>query len=132
MINLTIPGEPCAKGRPKFWNGHTTTPKKTVNYEVLVKELFMISKQDKLEGQLVADIDAYFSIPQSKSKKIKLDMEHNTIRPTKRPDLDNIQKIILDALNGLAYNDDSQVVSIRANKLYSNNPRVEVYIRRCE
>lgn len=128
MINLVIPGEPCAKGRPRFFNNHAITPEKTVNYEVLVKELFIINKNSKLEGQLKAEITAYYTIPQSKPKKVKAAMELNEIRPTKKPDLDNIQKIILDSLNGYAYKDDSQIVSIKADKYYSNEPRVEITI----
>jgi Holliday junction resolvase RusA-like endonuclease len=51
-----------------------------------------------------------------------------TERPTKKPDIDNIEKIIFDALNGIAYNDDSQIVSCWADKFYSTVPRVEVVI----
>jgi Holliday junction resolvase RusA-like endonuclease len=55
-------------------------------------------------------------------------MKNREIRPTKKPDADNILKAVLDALNGLAYNDDSQIVSARIEKLYSDNPRVEIVI----
>ena len=130
MITLTIPGEPVAKGRPRMMkSGIAFTPTKTRNYETLVKELFIISKQEMMEGQLVAYIDAYFGIPKSTPKKKYPEMVNGEIRPTKRPDLDNIAKAILDALNGLAYRDDSQIVSLKIRKLYAEKPRVKISIR---
>ena len=55
-------------------------------------------------------------------------MERGLILPTKKPDADNIAKAILDALNGLAYYDDAQVVHLEVQKRYSNEPRAEVFI----
>jgi Holliday junction resolvase RusA-like endonuclease len=129
MIKLTIPGEPMGKQRPKFGNGRTYTPQKTVNYETLVKELYIIGNYGKqLEGQLQMLVRAYFQIPKSATKGKLLDMKHNIVRPTSRPDWDNVGKIISDALNGLAYKDDSQIVSATVEKWYSDSPRVEVEI----
>ena len=130
MIYLEIPGEPVAKGRPRVMrSGITFTPKKTMNYEVLIKELFIISKQKMLEGELQACINAYFQIPKSASKIKRAQMESALLRPTKRPDLDNIAKSILDALNGLAYQDDSQIVRLVVEKRYAEKPRVELTIQ---
>lgn len=128
MINLTIPGEPVAKGRPRVCKFGTFSPTKTVNYETLIKELFIISKQEQLQGMLSATIVCYFGMPKSTTKKNLVLMRSNTIRPTKKPDTDNLAKICLDALNGLAYKDDSQVVSLAISKWYSDNPRVEIQI----
>jgi Holliday junction resolvase RusA-like endonuclease len=131
MITLTIPGEPVAKGRPRMMkSGIAFTPTKTRNYETLVKELYIIENRDKpmLEGQLSASIYAYFTIPKSASKKNREKMLEWKIRPTKRPDLDNIAKAVLDALNGLAYQDDSQIVRLVVEKYYSDKPCVEVSI----
>ena len=130
MIKLTIPGQPVAKQRPKVFNGHGVTPAKTVNYETLVKELYTMQNYKKqLEGQLRIRVAAYFQIPQSKSKKVKEAMLNGSIRPTSKPDWDNVGKIISDALNGLAYHDDSQIVSAKVDKWYSDNPRVEVWVQ---
>ena len=132
MITLTIPGEPVAKGRPRMMkSGIAFTPNKTRNYETLVKELYIIENRDKpmLEGQLSASIYAHFTIPKSASKKNREKMLEWEIRPTKRPDLDNIAKAVLDALNGLAYQDDSQIVALEVCKYYSDKPRVIVEIR---
>jgi len=130
MIRLTIPGQPCAKSRPRVCKFGTYTPVKTVNYETLVKELYIMEHYTKqLEGALQMTVKAYFQIPESKSKKVKGLMRNGTIRPTSKPDWDNVGKIISDALNGLAYHDDSQIVDAHVEKWYSDAPRVEVYIQ---
>lgn len=133
---FTIPGEPGAKGRPRLsvdrYRGYPKihTPDKTINYENLV-----ILEYDKVyhEAELYApkvmlelSIDAYYTIPESISKKKKEAMAAGLIRPTKKPDIDNVLKIIADALNKVAYHDDSQIVSVCVNKYYSEKPRVEV------
>jgi len=130
-LTLTIPGEPVAKGRPRVMkSGITFTPAKTKNYETLVKELFIIKYLDHrpLEGPLRCFIDAYMQIPKSASKKKLEAMQKGYIRPTKRPDVDNLCKSITDALNGIAYRDDSQIVSCHINKRYDLMPRVEIEI----
>ena len=126
---LTIPGEPVAKGRPRVCKWGTYTPIKTVNYETLVKELFIMEHFGKmLEGQIAMTVTAYFGIPKSASKRVRADMLSGIARPTKKPDVDNLIKIIADALNGLAYNDDSQIVLAIIEKWYSDIPRVEITI----
>lgn len=130
MISLTIPGPPCAKQRPKVYNGHGVTPVKTVNYETLVKQLYIMQNhRQQLEGQLKMTVRAYFSIPKSDSGKKAYEKSMGQNRPVKKPDWDNIGKIISDALNGLAYRDDSQIVTATVEKWYSLNPRVEVEIQ---
>lgn len=130
-IKFTIPGQPVAKGRPIFGAGRVYTPEKTVNYEQLVKFSYLQTERVKfLEGeQLKVELMIYFAIPKSTSKKRIAKMMAGTERPTKKPDIDNIEKIILDSLNGIAYNDDSQIVSCWADKFYSTVPRVEIQIR---
>lgn len=129
MIRLIIPGKPLGKQRPRVLkNGITYTPKETVNYETLIKEIY--STEYRLagpkEGPLKMKIVAYFPIPESVSNIKKTDMERGNIRPTKKPDIDNIVKIVADALNGLAYLDDKQIVSCTVEKYYSSIPRVQV------
>jgi Holliday junction resolvase RusA-like endonuclease len=48
--------------------------------------------------------------------------------PTKKPDADNILKLVADALNGLAYVDDKNIVTAHAHKVYSDRPRLEINI----
>ena len=135
MIEFTVLGEPTGKGRPKFstFNGHAMayTPAKTVNYETLVKLSYQQQCNDKpyeKDVPLKAEITAYFPIPKSASMKRKKMMLEGQIRHTKKCDADNLAKAILDALNGIAYYDDSQVCELSVSKLYSDNPRVIVSI----
>ena len=120
------------KQRPKFWNGHAATPTKTVNYETLVKELYITNKLEVLEGAIGADIAIFYDIPKSTSKKKKELMLNYKIYPTKKPDIDNILKIIFDALNGIAYKDDSQIISVNCEKTYDENARVVVDLHEVE
>lgn len=136
MIQFTVYGTPVGKQRPKFstFNGHATayTPQKTVNYENLVKLSYQQQCNNKpyeKDVPLKAEIAAYFPIPKSTSKKKREAMLNGEIYHTKKPDADNITKCILDALNGIAYYDDSQVVYIRCKKNYSDEPRAEIIIR---
>ena len=127
IYSLTIPGEPQGKERARYGNGRTYTPKKTVAYEERIKNLF-INKWGKpmLEGEVQVSIIAYYTIPKSYSKKKKELAFQGLIKPIKKPDLDNIAKVVLDSLNKIAYKDDNQVVRLLLDKDYSNEPRVEV------
>jgi Holliday junction resolvase RusA-like endonuclease len=129
-LSLTIPGKPLGKQRPRVLkNGITYTPAETVNYENFVKLLYIQQHKDiKLEGPLRMIIRAFYKITKSTNKRDKELMLKNIIRPTKKPDMDNIIKIIADALNGLAYRDDSQIVECKIEKYYSNEERVEIEI----
>lgn len=124
-----------AKQRPRFSPRgsyvKTYTPKKTVNYENLVKLSFVeqIKAYEPLCNPIEASIYAYFKIPQSVSKKKREAMLNLEELPKKKPDCDNIAKIILDALNGIAYDDDKQVVNLHVYKRYSDTPHVEVDLR---
>lgn len=129
MIAIVIPGEPKGKGRPRLGRASTYTPEDTVKYENLVKVCYMDqAKNLKLDGELKATIIAYYSIPKSTSKKKRLEMVEERIRPTKKPDLDNVAKIVLDSLNKVAFDDDSQIVKLEIEKFYSENPRVELQL----
>ena len=128
---LTIPGEPVGKGRPRFVKaaGRTYTPEKTARYENLVALAFMEKYPDAkpLEGEATVTMTAFFSVPKSWSKKKQLAAISNEIRPKKKPDTDNIAKI-KDALNGLAWKDDAQVTDEMISKRFSLQPRLEITI----
>lgn len=127
---VVIFGEPQGKCRPRFTKRgnfvSTYTPKETLSYENLVKVEYMEQcgkyYNDK---ELTCEIYAYFGIPKSTSKRKAKLMQEEEIKPTKKPDVDNIAKIILDALNGVAYKDDAQVVNLMVRKYYSDRPRIE-------
>lgn len=127
---VIIPGEPKGKGRPRMntRTGKAYTPDDTVSYENLVKVCYQEQSKLKYEGQIKAKIKAYYSIPKSTSKKKREQMLLGDLMPTKKPDLDNVAKIVLDSLNKIAFDDDSQIVSLTVEKYYSETPRVEVYL----
>ena len=130
LIHLTIPGEPMAKARPRWAKWGIYTPKKTVNYETQIKERFAAEHPnfELLLGPIALTIKAYLGIPKSVSKKKRLLMEGEKILPTKRPDADNIIKIVMDALQGLTFKNDSQLFNICITKYYSSRPRVEIQL----
>ena len=134
MLEFTIPGEPKAKQRHRTTkNGFNYTPKETVDYENWVKQCYFIEhRQTMLEGQIKAEIKAYFGIPKSYSKKKREEIKEGTLRPTKRPDTDNIAKAILDSLNGIAYKDDSSIVDLKVSKFFDEKPRVEVTLEQIQ
>lgn len=130
MRVFKIPGKIQAKQRPRFANGRVYTPGQTVNYENLVKLCYsdysMLNKWKALEGAIRAEIEVFMPIPKSDSKLVKARKREGHIRPIIKPDLDNAAKSILDALNGIAYKDDSQVVEVEVKKFYSDEPAVYV------
>lgn len=132
MITFTIYGEPQGKARPRVTMNGTYTPKKTREYERLVQaEYNRQCKGFSFDGNAIqVEITANFQIPKSKTKKTRVEMLAGTIRPTKKPDCDNIAKAILDALNGIAFKDDSQVVGLWVEKWYvPDEPCVIVTIK---
>lgn len=129
MIKLTIPGKPVGKGRAVTTRWGTHTPEGTLLYENLIKMLFLESGQKSLgDVPIACIIKVYFPITKSTSKKNRLLMLLRKLFPTKKPDCDNIAKIILDALNSLAYDDDKQVVLLVVLKVYGEEPRAEVML----
>ena len=135
-IRFTIPGKPFGKQRPRVVNRRkfstAYTPKDTVQYENLVKLYYEQAAHGEMfpeDAMLDVRIFAFYEIPKSTSKKRRADMLANKIRPTKKPDFDNIGKIICDSLNLVAYHDDSSVVDAQVRKFYSEQPRVVVSIK---
>lgn len=133
-INFTIPGPPQGKARPRVVRAKsgislTYTPDKTVRYEELTRLRYQAAARGfkfSDDAQVAVLITAWYPIPKSKSKKVKTAMLARQIKPTKKPDCDNVVKIICDALNGIAYRDDAQVVQVQMAKEYAHAPRTDV------
>ena len=124
MIKFTIPGQPVPKARPRVTRKGTYTPETTKHYEKVVQASFMATKTRKMmDGPLKADLVFYLSKP----KRPK-----HPRHPITKPDIDNYQKAVMDALNGMAYCDDSQIVVVYAEKRYSESPRVVVTLTEVE
>lgn len=130
-IQFTIPGTPVAKARPRVTRtGHAYTPKKTSDYEKLVQiyaKQAMAGMNPTTEAVRLT-VRAFFPIPKSWTKAKKEKALCGCLWPTGKPDIDNCQKAIQDAFNGIVYKDDSQVVYGRCIKAYAAEPRVEVTV----
>lgn len=131
-MKFVVEGEPQGKGRPRFGHGRTYTPKRTKDYELKVLSSWLSEGSGRLSKGIpvCVGINAYFGIPKRTSKAEMVLMETGHIRPQKAPDADNIAKVIMDALNGSAWEDDKQVVTLIVRKWYSSTPRVEVEVRK--
>lgn len=130
---ITVWGKPVAKARPGFTkSGHVYTPRKTLLFEKEVGKAYRYSDNPMYgkDVKLVADIRFYFKIPKSRTLKEKREIEENGYY-NKKPDIDNLVKAVLDGLNGVAFEDDRQVVCINAMKQYDRKElgeRTEVVI----
>jgi len=127
---ITIPGPPVGKGRPRFVRatGHTYTPEKTRAYEAMVRQVYRLGRHgDPLQGPVCLEIMAVFPLPKDKRRRSALAGQPYT----GKPDIDNVIKVIQDALNGLAYADDKQVTELHAALRYcgeGEQPHVSVII----
>lgn len=131
MISITIPGKPIAKKRPRFARrGKFVT---TYNPQESEEGKWITIAMGQISGQLTDGpilLKCWFEmpIPKSTSKTKAAGMVSGDIQHTKKPDLDNLCKWVKDCLNGVAWNDDSQVVKMVAAKGYSQAPRTIVEI----
>ena len=136
MIRFTVLGEPKGKARPRFSRYGVYTAADTANYERLVaSECYAaMSAEDHIHAQdpekrYKLTVTAFFGIPKSFTKAKTIMAKNGQILPNKKPDGDNILKIICDALNDVAWVDDKQVVDMRVIKKYSaDGGRVDVEI----
>lgn len=131
---FVVQGDPVGKARPRFTaaRGYAKayTPKNTEDYEKKVKSSYLrvFADAEPFKYEVTVDIKAYFHIPPSYSKKKKRMIMEGNMHPAKKPDNDNILKIIQDALNGIAYTDDKIIVASREQKLYTRGPEGYVVI----
>lgn len=134
LICFEIPGQPVAKGRARAYRrgNHIAhyTPKKTANYESLVKLSAAQAMKGKelIDGPVKLTVTLLFQIPASWSKVKQAAAAQDEIRPTVKPDCSNILKAIEDSLNGIVWQDDKQVVELTVSKYYSNMPGAYVSI----
>jgi Holliday junction resolvase RusA-like endonuclease len=127
---FSVEGDPVGKQRPRFSRGRTYTPKKTVDYESLIasKASQAMGSSKPLETPVAIFIWISHAIPASYSKKRK-EACLNGLDWPKKPDLDNVAKVFLDAMNGIVYKDDVQVVKLRVSKRYDIEAHVDVLVR---
>ncbi|MEC4591635.1 RusA family crossover junction endodeoxyribonuclease [Nitrospirillum amazonense] len=133
-IRIHVDGVPVGKGRPRFarQGAHVRayTPKKTEDYEALVA---VHARQAMAGRQILSDpvemiVIANMPIPPSWPRWKQAAALDQRISPTTKPDVDNLVKLACDAINGIVYRDDSQVVEIRIRKQYRAAPGLTIYV----
>ena len=132
MINFTVPGTPVGKARPRVTrSGRVYTPESTAQAEQAIRQAAQQAMHglEPMEGPLVATLAFIMPIPTSWSKRHRDDALTGVMAHTSRPDLDNLIKTVLDALNGIAYTDDKQIVRLGATKAYGTDPKILISIR---
>jgi len=137
IIQFTVDGDPIPKGRPRFARrGHfvqTYTDAKTIDYEtqVAMKARHAIGASEPLKGALTVFLYLRYAVPASYSKKRKEACLRGVEYP-KRIDLDNVYKSITDAMNGIVYMDDSQIVEAHITKVYAEIAGANIMVQECE
>ena len=132
-IRFDVPGDPQGKARARtVRNGartHSYTPENTVLYENLIKTEYLRAGGRMIEADAVeVGIIAVYGVPKSTSKGKRVAMITGRMVPNKKPDADNIAKVVCDALNGVAYADDKAVTKLRVLKEYGSEPKLSVTV----
>lgn len=125
-------GDIKGKARPRMntLTGVTYTPNNTKDYENLIKQYFKIKypRFVPFENRISVGIKAYFKIPKNTSKKNAELMLKGQISPAKKPDIDNVTKVVLDALNKMAFKDDNQITKLEVEKFYAEEEKILVTV----
>ena len=128
-MKFVVAGEIVGKGRPRFTrSGRTYTPKKTADYERTIKTAYLNKYSYLSQKALRIKIIAYFKVAKNHSNIKKQKMLANELQCTKKPDIDNITKVVLDALNKVAYEDDTQIVEVASIKRWATEDKLVVVI----
>lgn len=134
-MQFTVEGKPQGKARARtFYDNrlgrmNSITPAQTKSYEDLIRWSYTAAGGKYLgDATLQVDIQAFYPIPKGFNKAKTKDAVTQKLRPTTKPDCDNIIKVVLDALNGVAYYDDKQVICVSCNKYYGETGYLKVTI----
>ena len=132
IYELEVEGKIVGKERPRvnLYEGRVYTPNKTKDYENYIRECFCIKYPnfEQITDRVSIEIIAFKQIPKSTSKSNVQKMLDDEISPTIKPDIDNIGKVVLDALNKFAFKDDNQVCKFTIIKKYSLNEKIYIKI----
>lgn len=132
IYEFEVMGKIIGKGRPRLnsYTGIVYTPTKTKDYETLIEQYFLLKypRFKAIEGRAKVSIISFFAIPKSTKKQDVEQMLNNNISPTKKPDIDNIVKIVLDAMNKFAFKDDTQITKLEVEKKYGTEEKIYIKI----
>ena len=136
-ISFTAFGEPFGKQRPRHsrLSNTTYTPTETKQHErdiVIAYRAQCGGFHFPADSYISLQVAAFMKIPRGASEAKRKLMLDGIIRPTKKPDWDNIGKLVADALNGVAYDDDKCIVDACVRKFYADMPRTVVTLSLCE
>ena len=137
MVTFKLDADPVGKQRARYARRgnfvQTYTPDKTRNYEALIKEAATeaMGSSEPLETPVNLYLYIRAPIPQSSSKKKVADCLNGFEKPIKKPDASNVLKSVEDAMNGVVYKDDTQIVNIHVTKVYSSLPGVDICVKEC-
>lgn len=130
-VHIRLAGVPVGKGRARFVRatGHAFTPQKTRNYESALRVAAgeAMNGRPPIEGPLCVEVIAAFPVGASWSRRKKEAALVGALRPTGKPDADNLLKA-LDALNQIVFRDDAQIVEASVSKTYSDVPGLSVIV----
>lgn len=132
VIDFIVPGQPQGKGRPRVGkagqHARMYTPAKTVAYEGLIAHAAHAALHGlpMLDGPVAVRMQLHCQVPASWSRRKQQDALAGKIRPTTKPDVDNVVKAVFDGCNGVLWRDDVQVVELHVTKRYSAAPSVMV------
>lgn len=134
MIQFTVPGAVQAQERPRFSRAgkgvKTHDAPKSRSYKELVKIVAWDNRpQEPLQGALKLEVDVYLVPPKKYHTKPKQALiASGELRPTTKPDADNLVKGIKDGCSKIIWVDDAQVVEMVVRKFYAMQPRAEVKV----
>jgi Holliday junction resolvase RusA-like endonuclease len=137
MITFKVDANPVGKQRARYVKRgnfvQTYTPEKTRTYETLIKDAAIeaMGASEPLETPVSLYLYIRAPIPQSYSKKKVADCLNGFEKPIKKPDASNVLKSVEDAMNGVVYKDDTQIVNIHVTKVYSSQSGIDVCVKEC-
>jgi len=137
MVTFKVDGDPVGKQRARYAKRgnfvQTYTPDKTRNYESLIKEAAIQAMGSNEILETPVNLYLYIRAPIPKSlPKNRLEACLNGLeKPIKKPDASNVLKSVEDAMNGVVYKDDSQIVNIHVTKVYSSQSGIDVCVKEC-
>jgi Holliday junction resolvase RusA-like endonuclease len=137
MVTFKVDADPVGKQRARYAKRgnfvQTYTPDKTRNYESLIKEAAIeaMGTSEPLETPVTLYLYIRAPIPKSLPKKRIEACLNGLEKPIKKPDASNVLKSVEDAMNGVVYKDDSQIVNIHVSKVYSSVSGIDVCIKEC-
>jgi Holliday junction resolvase RusA-like endonuclease len=137
MVTFKLDADPVGKQRARYARRgnfvQTYTPDKTRNYEALIRDAAIeaMGASEPLETPVSLYLYIRVPIPKSCTKKRLEAISNGSEKPIKKPDSSNILKSVEDAMNGVVYKDDCQIINHHMTRVYSSLPGVDICVKEC-